>query len=401
MNKHPFSNLALRVKNTKKLLVLVMSTIVFFASLGILIYETTKADVVLVNNGVEQSVRTHANTVDELLSELDVEAEDYDEVLPNRTDAITSGMTITYTSAQKIKVTVENESTEYYTTAKTIGDFLKEKNIEVHAEDMLTPTVTTEISEGLEISVNKAYEVTVNDGGEEQKVWTTADTIDEFLSSQNIELNELDKLEPSLDEVIAQGTSVTITRIEKVEDVIKESVDYATVTKNDSSLPSGQKKVVQAGKEGTVVKRYEVTLENGKEVDRKLIEEKVEQESQNQIVALGTKPAQPAPTVSRSGDGEVVKELYMSATAYTAYCTGCSGITSTGINLKANPNAKVIAVDPSVIPLGSKVWVEGYGYAIAGDTGGKIVGNRIDVFYPTKAQAYSFGRKQVRVKVYK
>ena len=64
----------------------------------------------------------------------------------------------------------------------------------------------------------------------------------------------------------------------------------------------------------------------------------------------------------------------MTATAYTAYCNGCSGITTTGINLRANPNLKVIAVDPSVIPLGSKVWVEGYGYAVAGDTGGAIKG---------------------------
>ena len=65
----------------------------------------------------------------------------------------------------------------------------------------------------------------------------------------------------------------------------------------------------------------------------------------------------------------------MTATAYTAHCNGCSGITATGINLRANPNLKVIAVDPSVIPLGSKVWVEGYGYAVAGDTGGAIKGN--------------------------
>ena len=62
----------------------------------------------------------------------------------------------------------------------------------------------------------------------------------------------------------------------------------------------------------------------------------------------------------------------MTATAYTASCAGCSGITATGINLKANPNQKVISVNPTVIPLGSKVSVEGYGEAIAGDTGGAI-----------------------------
>lgn len=101
---------------------------------------------------------------------------------------------------------------------------------------------------------------------------------------------------------------------------------------------------------------------------------------------------------SRS-DNQAVKTLNMSSTAYTAYCNGCSGVTSTGINLKANPNQKVIAVDPSVIPLGTKVHVEGYGYAIAGDTGGAIKGNKIDVFFPNKSQAYQWGRKTVKVKV--
>ena len=60
---------------------------------------------------------------------------------------------------------------------------------------------------------------------------------------------------------------------------------------------------------------------------------------------------------------------------------------------------QLIAVDPSIIPLGSKVWVEGYGYAIAGDTGGSIKGNKIDVLFSSKAEAYSWGRKKVRIKV--
>lgn len=93
------------------------------------------------------------------------------------------------------------------------------------------------------------------------------------------------------------------------------------------------------------------------------------------------------------------KEMTVTATAYTAYCDGCSGTTYTGINLRANPNQKVIAVDPSVIPLGSKVWVEGYGEAIAGDIGGAIKGNKIDVFLEQKADAYKWGRKQVKIKV--
>lgn len=93
------------------------------------------------------------------------------------------------------------------------------------------------------------------------------------------------------------------------------------------------------------------------------------------------------------------KTISVKATAYTAKCEGCSGITYTGIDLNKDPNAKVIAVDPSVIPLGTKVYVEGYGHAIAGDIGGAIKGNRIDIHVPTKQEAYSWGVRNVNVTI--
>ena len=95
----------------------------------------------------------------------------------------------------------------------------------------------------------------------------------------------------------------------------------------------------------------------------------------------------------------VGKEVKVKATAYTAYCDGCSGITRTGLDLRSNPQSKVIAVDPTVIPLGSKVYVEGYGYATASDTGGAIKGKRIDVFKPNLVAAKNYGVKQVKVTV--
>ena len=102
--------------------------------------------------------------------------------------------------------------------------------------------------------------------------------------------------------------------------------------------------------------------------------------------------------VSSAGE-EAVKEMTVTATAYTAYCTGCSGTTAIGIDLRANPNQRVIAVDPRVIPLGTKVWVEGYGEAIAGDTGGAIKGNKIDVFIPSQKSAMAWGVKTVKIRV--
>jgi 3D (Asp-Asp-Asp) domain-containing protein len=108
------------------------------------------------------------------------------------------------------------------------------------------------------------------------------------------------------------------------------------------------------------------------------------------------KKSAPVIKVTRS---KSAKEITVKATAYTASCEGCSGITKTGINIKENPDKKVIAVDPSVIPLGSKVYVEGFGEAIAADTGSAIKGNRIDVFIPSKQDAIDFGVKKLKVTI--
>ncbi|MCM3727034.1 3D domain-containing protein [Neobacillus cucumis] len=104
-------------------------------------------------------------------------------------------------------------------------------------------------------------------------------------------------------------------------------------------------------------------------------------------------PANPAKPV------KAIKEITVNASAYTLNFKNCTGITATGINLKKNPNQKVISVDPKVIKLGSKVYVPGYGYAIAGDTGGAIKGYKIDVFIPSQKAAVQWGRKNVKIQI--
>ncbi|MGG3496619.1 LysM peptidoglycan-binding domain-containing protein [Peribacillus simplex] len=116
-----------------------------------------------------------------------------------------------------------------------------------------------------------------------------------------------------------------------------------------------------------------------------------------------SKPAEqsePAETNNESKDqAGIKKEITVRATAYTADCQGCSGTTATGVDLKANPDAKVISVDPSVIPLGSKVYIEGYGYATAADTGSAIKGNRVDIYIPNEKDAVNWGVKNVKLQV--
>ncbi|APJ27262.1 LysM peptidoglycan-binding domain-containing protein [Bacillus licheniformis] len=128
----------------------------------------------------------------------------------------------------------------------------------------------------------------------------------------------------------------------------------------------------------------------------------VQKEAKVEKAAPAPAPKQEKEPASRSNVSQsTAKELTVTATAYTANDGGMTGVTATGIDLKANKNAKVIAVDPNVIPLGSKVYVQGYGEATAADTGGAIKGNKIDVFVPSKSAAKNWGVKTVKVKVLK
>ncbi|WIG25332.1 cell wall-binding protein EntB [Bacillus toyonensis] len=107
---------------------------------------------------------------------------------------------------------------------------------------------------------------------------------------------------------------------------------------------------------------------------------------------------------SKNNTQSAKRELTVVATAYTADPSengtyGGRVLTAMGHDLTANPNMRIIAVDPKVIPLGSKVWVEGYGEAIAGDTGSAIKGNRIDVLMGLKSKAMNWGRQTVKVKI--
>ncbi|WP_306702445.1 cell wall-binding protein EntC [Bacillus cereus] len=134
---------------------------------------------------------------------------------------------------------------------------------------------------------------------------------------------------------------------------------------------------------------------------------KAQEAAKAREAAKAQKPAtqQPVAKETETSAPSSSRELRVVATAYTAdplengYKAGDQVKSALGHNLTANPNMKLIAVDPSVIPLGSKVWVEGYGVAIAGDTGGAIKGNKIDVLMPDKGTSSSWGRKTVTVKV--
>lgn len=395
MNFQKMKNLVTSPGNSKKVVLFVACFLVGAVVVAGLIYEGTKKTVVVYADGEKQEVRTHADTVEEVLKELEIPYKEKDQLSPALHAEVKDRMEIVWVPAQLIILKIDGKEQEVWTTAKTVSELLADMDISVSDRDSISVALDEKLQEGLEIVIDFAFPVIVNDGGEEKEVWTTTISVRNLLKKQNIELGDLDRVEPGLDQIVEKDTKIHIVRVEKVTDVVEETIDFAVVSKKDNTLTEGSKKIVQEGKKGRLQKKYEVILENGKEVSRTLISEEVLEEPTDQIVALGTKPKQ---TVSR-GEANSGKEFYVTATAYTASCNGCSGVTATGFNLRANPDAKVIAVDPSVIPLGSKVYVEGYGYAIAADTGGSVKGKRIDVFFASKADAYRWGKRKVKIKI--
>ncbi|SFM49658.1 Uncharacterized conserved protein YabE, contains G5 and tandem DUF348 domains [Gracilibacillus orientalis] len=401
-----------------------LSLFVFIGFICTSFYELSKTEVTVVQAGEETTVHTHANTVEDVLNELAIGVEEHDELSHELDDLVNREMKIEHTIAKQVVVNIDGNQQTYYTTSETVEEFLTEQDIELTENDQLSLAANTDIDDNLEIDIDKAFQVTINDAGEEQQVWTTGGSVEELLVEHDIELEKLDRVEPEQTASLSKSTDIDITRVEKVTDVVEEEQEFSLVKRSDSSLEKGKEEIVSEGEPGVIEKHYEVVLENGEEVSRELVKEEVEKESKEKVVAVGTKVNQPketttttvsantsssssntkteteTETVSRSGSEEKGETIHMKATAYNWDCATCDGrgMTSTGYDLKENPNG-VVAVDPSVIPLGTKVWVEGYGYAIARDTGGNINGNKIDLHMPTKDQAASYGMKTVEVRI--
>ncbi|AZU59843.1 G5 and 3D domain-containing protein [Neobacillus mesonae] len=373
------------------------SFVVLLTALGVFFFEGSKKTVAITLNGEEKVVKTHAGTVKELLDELDVAAHSKDYLHPKAHNKVTNNLKVVWKQAKQVTIVKDNEGKTIWTTAGSVAELLNEQKIELNEHDKITPGPQAAIESKMNIGIHTAFRLSLVDGGKKQKVWSTSTTVADFLTQQGVELSELDRVEPSLTDSIKENGTVNVIRVEKVTDVVEEPVDFAVITKKDDRMPKGKENVITPGKQGLVSKQYQVVLENGKEVSRKLISEQTLAMKKDQVVAVGTKET--ALQVSRGS--ETGTEYYVTATAYTAYCNGCSGRTATGFNLRANPNAKIIAVDPRVIPLGTKVYVEGYGYAVAADTGGAIKGNKIDLFMSSKSDAYRWGRKQVKIKILK
>ena len=266
------------------------------------------------------------------------------------------------------------------------------------------------LSVGLLAGVYSALEkdVTLVVNGEEKKVVTFKGNVEELLEEQKVKYDSNDIISEKLDAKLNDKMNVEVIDVTTETVREPEAVGFEVQFVEDANLEKGTTKVEQEGVAGSKDLVYTITYHNGKQVEKKFVEEKVALEPKNKIVKKGTKvevqvassrgesTRANATTVSSNktinasnSSSSQGKHMSVVATAYSG-----DSVTSTG----TTPKWGTIAVDPSVIPYGTKVYIPQFDMTfIAEDTGSAIKGNKIDIFMPDASKVGSWGRKTIDI----
>lgn len=206
------------------------------------------------------------------------------------------------------------------------------------------------------------------------------ETVGDVLEEVGFEVSEYDIVKPGLNKKVNDDTEILVLRVSKEEEQVKEATPFKTVKEDDAALNKGTTEVAQKGKKGKDLVTYLVTYTSGKETDREEIGRETLKKPVDKIVHVGIRE-------TINGFAYTRKEVF-EATAYTG-----GGTTASGTPARVGE----IAVDPSVIPLGTTVYVEGFGPLRAEDTGGAIKGHIIDIYMSSGSACRSWGRRNVTV----
>jgi uncharacterized protein YabE (DUF348 family) len=269
----------------------------------------------------------------------------------------------------------------------TVAEALEKSGVVVRERDLVQPARTEKLREGMVIGVTRAKTIAVVADGKTREIVTPVITVAELLEEANLALGPQDRVTPDLNEKIAAGDVIRIIRVK--EKTISESYPLAfrVERRNDPALDRGLTKVLREGQDGLGQRTVKIVIEDGKEVRREVVGTKVVRDPVTKLVAMGTLRTK---IVSRgSRPIKFSKVITMNASGYTY--TG--NRTASGVA----PHRGAVAVDPRVIPMGTKLYIEGYGYGKALDVGSAIKGNKIDLFFESRLEALKWGRRPVKV----
>jgi len=308
-------------------------------------------------------------------------------------------MDLVYSEAT-VSLVVNGEEKTITTRARTVAAALNESGVTIKPSDEVTPEPSDRIREGMTVQVQHSIPVKVRINKEEFAMMSTDNTVGDVLKDIGLRLKPADKVEPSVHTELTAGLTIDVALVTSKYEVTKTALPFQTEKKQDSGLDYGKKQVVTAGKPGLLMKIVEVVYEGDRPVRRNVKSQSIVTPPQNEVVAVGTKRKVArlvGSSVSRGSSRAVAgKTITMHASAYAPnYGPGVGSRTANGMKAQKG----VVAVDPRVIPLGTRLYIDGYGEAIAADTGGAIKGNRIDLCYNTPGECFKFGRRDVKVTI--
>lgn len=320
--------------------------------------------------------------------------------------SLSTGTITAYQSMSKtIAIVDDGKVTQYETADVYVGDVLKNQDIMITNKDQVEPKLETHLEDGMKIVIERWHPtVTLIHNGTESTFETEEMTVGELLTDRQIIIDEDDFCSQPLEAKIRDGLNIEVNTKEVSTEVIQEAIPFETEIRKTDTLDLGVQKVVSEGKEGVKEIVKEIVHVGGALEESYIKEETIVTQPQPRIIEEGTREIievieEVSNTIKDEKTGqfyEYTKALTLEATAYTDIPGDrWEGITASGMPTFVG----MVAVDPKVIPLHTILYVEGYGIAIAGDTGGAIKGHDIDLFFETRDQAYEFGRRDRQVYV--
>lgn len=243
----------------------------------------------------ERTVPTDAKTVGELLQRLDITLHEGDVVEPGKNTEIASdNFRINVYRAIPVTIVDNSQKTFTYSAAATPRSIVKQSGIAVYPEDELkmlpTENFLTESSIGERVVINRATPVTLNVYGTPASIRTHAKTVSDLIKERAVELGKDDVVQPALDTKITPNTQVFLLRKGTKVETIEEAVPMPRETVDDPKLAFGTVAIRQQGAPGKKLVTYQIDLQNGQEVGRRIIQEVVTLQPVKQVAARGSIP---------------------------------------------------------------------------------------------------------------
>ncbi len=282
-----------------------------------------------------------------------------------------------------IQIDDNGAQTTFYTTAPTLGEALRQAGLVVYLGDYVSPDLGTPVMPGWQVYIQRSIPATIVVDGRTIRTRTRSGNIAGLLTQEGVELKDKDYSIPEATRGVNADMTVQVMRVREEIVTESETIPFQTVWQADRTMEIDEHEIVQAGVAGVKKRQIRIRYENGREVRRQLDREWIDSSPVTQLIAYGQNIVKRDLTLP---DGTVVqywRKVRLLATSYTAATSGKARTNPlfgyTFLGWQAGNG--IVAIDPRVVNLRSKLYVPGYGMAQAGDTGGAIKGRRIDLGY--------------------